>query len=543
LKSPESPAAVVNPSTVCLDNPLASITLSVTPPGIPGARYIWYNANTDTVIGGPTTALNFTLNNLSGYGNGIHDFYVRALVGGCLSLPTIVTATFFKSPTDKAFAGPDIFVCDKSFGTLDATAPTVGIGTWIQISGPNNLSFTKINDPKTTVNGIQTGATYTLRWVLSNGACGDYSSDEVLVISNVTVQAQADSLNLCNVTSGSLNAKPAPAGSVGTWSQTPGQAGFGVVIANPTDPKSVITGLKPGNLYYFTWTLSNPGCGDYSKVEIIVNVAELPSDKAFAGNDFTICASGTVELKATTPVIGKGLWTSVDPSAQIVNPTLPGTSVLGLRDGEYLFVWSLSNNACGTYSRDTVKVRYNYIGQANDDGVYNIKFDSQSVLKVTLNDILPNNWKINIKEAPTHGALTYNGNGEFTYLPGLYVGIDRFVYEVCRDECPNECTSAIVTLAVGDAADCEIPTVITPNGDEINDEFFVPCLESGKYPNNSVVIFNQWGDEVFRAAPYNSTNRWRGSYDGQDLPAATYFFVVTYGTGEKPKSGFIMLER
>jgi gliding motility-associated-like protein len=156
---------------------------------------------------------------------------------------------------------------------------------------------------------------------------------------------------------------------------------------------------------------------------------------------------------------------------------------------------------------------------------------------------LPNNWKINIKEAPTHGALTYNGNGEFTYLPGLYVGIDRFVYEVCRDECPNECTSAIVTLAVGDAADCEIPTVITPNGDEINDEFFVPCLESGKYPNNSVVIFNQWGDEVFRAAPYNNTNRWRGSYDGQDLPAGTYFFVVTYGNGEKPKSGFIMLER
>ena len=48
-----------------------------------------------------------------------------------------------------------------------------------------------------------------------------------------------------------------------------------------------------------------------------------------------------------------------------------------------------------------MKVKYNYIGQANDDGVYNIKFDSQSILKVTLNDILPNNWKINIKENAT----------------------------------------------------------------------------------------------------------------------------------------------
>ncbi|MBK8723025.1 MAG: gliding motility-associated C-terminal domain-containing protein [Saprospiraceae bacterium] len=541
LPSPPSPAAVANPPSQCI-NPNSTMTLSVTPPGIPGAKYIWYNASTDTVIGGPTSALNLTISNLTAYGNGIKDFYVRALVGGCQSLPTIVSTTFYTVPNDKSFAGNDVYVCeDQLSAKLSAVQPSIGSGSWSVITG-SGLTITNINDPNTTVNGIIPGGVYTLRWSLSNGDCKDYSSDDVKIISNFNVVAKADSLNICNVTTTSLSAKPAPAGITGTWSQAPGQAGSGVDIVNPNDPKSQVTGLKPGNTYYFTWTLAIPGCKDAYVTVAVVN-AELPNEFAFAGADFTKCANGVIDLKATAPVIGKGTWTSIDPTIQIVNPTLATTTALALRDGEYQFVWSISNNACGVYSRDTLKVKYNYIGQANDDGVYNIKFDSQSILKVTLNDILPNNWKINIKENATHGALTYNGNGEFTYLPGLYVGLDRFVYEVCRDECPNECTSAIVTLAVGDASDCEIPTVITPNGDNVNDEFFVPCLESGKYPNNTVIIFNQWGDEVFRASPYNSTNRWKGTYDGQDLPASTYFFVVTYGNGETPKSGFIMLER
>lgn len=541
LPSPPSPSAVANPPSQCI-NANSTLTLSVIPPGIPGAKYIWYNASTDTVIGGPTSALNMTISNLLAYGNGIKDFYVRALVGGCQSLPTIVSTTFYTIPSDKSFAGNDVYVCeDQLSAKLSAIQPSIGTGTWSLVNG-SGLTITNINDPNTTVNGITPGSIYTLRWSLSNGDCKDYSSDDVKIISNFNVLAKADSLNICNVTTTSLSAKPAPAGIIGTWSQAPGQAGNGVNIVNPNDPKSQVTGLLPGNTYYFTWTLSIPGCKD-SYVTVAVVNAELPNEIAFAGADFTKCANGVIDLKATQPVIGKGLWTSLDPTIQIVNPSSATTTALALRDGEYQFVWSISNNACGVYSTDTLKVKYNYIGQANDDGVYNIKFDSQSVLKVTLNDILPTNWKIRIKENATHGALTYNGNGEFTYLPGLYVGLDRFIYEVCRDECPNECTSAIVTLAVGDASDCEIPTVITPNNDGVNDEFFVPCLESGKYPNNTVIIFNQWGDEVFRASPYNSTNRWKGTYDGQDLPASTYFFVVTYGNGEAPKSGFIMLER
>jgi gliding motility-associated-like protein len=56
-----------------------------------------------------------------------------------------------------------------------------------------------------------------------------------------------------------------------------------------------------------------------------------------------------------------------------------------------------------------------------------------------------------------------------------------------------------------------------------------------------VSIYNQWGDEVYHASPY--FNDWEGTYDGQELPVGTYFFVVKYNNDQPPVSGFLVLER
>ena len=142
---------------------------------------------------------------------------------------------------------------------------------------------------------------------------------------------------------------------------------------------------------------------------------------------------------------------------------------------------------------------------------------------------------------PTNGTLTDVG-GVITYTPGLgFIGADQFVYEVCSETCPDECTTGTVTLGVGDDATCDIPSIFSPNNDGINDEFVVPCLSTIAFPNNEVSVFNQWGDEVFREAGYS--NDWRGTFKGEDLPTGTYFYVVDLGDGSTPMSGFLVLER
>jgi gliding motility-associated-like protein len=67
-----------------------------------------------------------------------------------------------------------------------------------------------------------------------------------------------------------------------------------------------------------------------------------------------------------------------------------------------------------------------------------------------------------------------------------------------------------------------IPNVITPNGDGYNDTWVIRDLDG--FPQNDVRIINRWGDEVFSQSPYQ--NQWGGTWNGQDLPGATYYYVL-----------------
>jgi gliding motility-associated-like protein len=67
-----------------------------------------------------------------------------------------------------------------------------------------------------------------------------------------------------------------------------------------------------------------------------------------------------------------------------------------------------------------------------------------------------------------------------------------------------------------------IPNAITPNGDGYNDVWFIRDIE--RFPDNEVRIVNRWGDEVFYQAPYQ--NQWAGTWNGQELPGATYYYIL-----------------
>jgi len=63
-----------------------------------------------------------------------------------------------------------------------------------------------------------------------------------------------------------------------------------------------------------------------------------------------------------------------------------------------------------------------------------------------------------------------------------------------------------------------IPNVFTPNGDGFNDTFIIQDLNN--YPENDLVIFNRWGNSVFREKNYH--NEWAGT----GLSEGTYFYVL-----------------
>ena len=90
-----------------------------------------------------------------------------------------------------------------------------------------------------------------------------------------------------------------------------------------------------------------------------------------------------------------------------------------------------------------------------------------------------------------------------------------------------------------------IPEGFSPNGDGINDVFVIRGIEN--YPDNTIIIFNRWGNKVFEASPYQ--NIWNGRstkglrVGGNELPIGTYFYLLDLGDGSDVIKGSIYLNR
>ncbi|MCV9927341.1 gliding motility-associated C-terminal domain-containing protein [Flavobacterium sp. LS1R49] len=99
---------------------------------------------------------------------------------------------------------------------------------------------------------------------------------------------------------------------------------------------------------------------------------------------------------------------------------------------------------------------------------------------------------------------------------------------------------------IGDACDStqiNVAEAITPNGDGINDTWFISNIES--YTNSVVRVFNRWGTEVFMARNYR--NDWDGHYknDAKSLPeSSSYYYQIDLdGDGTLDKEGWIYINR
>ena len=103
-------------------------------------------------------------------------------------------------------------------------------------------------------------------------------------------------------------------------------------------------------------------------------------------------------------------------------------------------------------------------------------------------------------------------------------------------------TSYVGVLA-NQATCLEVYSAFTPNGDENNDYWHIENIEL--YPDALVEVFNRWGNRVFASKRY--TNSWdagfTGNYNGEPLPSATYYYVITLNNDESPYKGALTIIR
>lgn len=298
-------------------------------------------------------------------------------------------------------------------------------------------------------------------------------------------------------------------------------------------------GVDAAGSYYVV--ASSQFCRSEASALITVDVVSLHESSAFAGLDATVCQPDFLLGQDTSQQM-KGLWSHTgDTSATILNPEDYASHVVDLSEGTNAFIWTVEEGNCMVNNMDTVYITYILPPVAVDDN-YILDVNTEIRGDITLNDILiTSDFAVSQISPATMGNFDLIDKGFSLYKPDEgFIGIDSIEYLVCYDLCPNDCDKATAFFKVGEENECFVPSVFTPNGDGINDNFDIPFLSV--YPQSKLYIYNRWGDEVYFSGDYRG--EWQGTYQEKTLPAGTYYYILEVNDIEESvKLGYVFLQR
>jgi gliding motility-associated-like protein len=198
--------------------------------------------------------------------------------------------------------------------------------------------------------------------------------------------------------------------------------------------------------------------------------------------------------------------------------------------------------------RDTATVKPIDI-LANDDFIDSVKLGTKNKpLFLYDNDILKGKIPVSltIVSPPTKGTVDtvsfQRGVINYSVSRSPYnCGTDSFRYRVCvLNGVDTVCSEANVVVNVTCSDVLKVVGGFSPNGDNNNEYFFIDGL--GAYPDNTVLVFNRWGNEVLKAKNYE--NNWSGRWKEKDLPDGTYFYmIIDDSKAEVLQTGWVVINR
>ena len=143
-----------------------------------------------------------------------------------------------------------------------------------------------------------------------------------------------------------------------------------------------------------------------------------------------------------------------------------------------------------------------------------------------------------IVQNPLYGDITINPDLSITYRPKdeICERTDLVVYGFCN---PNGCVEEQAVICI-ECQDIQIFTAVSPNGDGVNDVFYISNIEN--YPQSVLEIYNRWGNLVYHRTGYQ--NDWNGMWRNNRLPDGTYYYVLKLNDEENRLfSGYLQLFR
>lgn len=443
---------------------------------------------------------------------------------------TIVNPGTNQITLDVTDAGGNTVSCSFDLQVIETVSPTIDCPSDTTTCDPVVIySLPTFSDncfaflQQTDITGYSSGSTFPIGLTVLEYAAIDSSGNmatcsfrvEVLDYPSPAIIAD-DTISICDATSTVLTADPITSGN-GLWTLLSGQGDLNNQFASNTGVNNLGYGTN-----VFEWSVSSASCGTLSDTVVVI-ASQAPSPTSIAADTIFACTDPTVDLTATAPIFGTGVWTT-DNGASIDNTASNVTTATVGVSGWHEFTWTVSNPGCPSTS-DSVQVFYTApISASASDSSVCLENGTSTLSAGALISGQSSSWYFaaggGIIEEP--GALS-------TEVTNLQNGVNTIIYEVTHPNCPTQYDTVIIISNLCDNFDPVFPTMITPNLDGKNDLFEIQYLEL-LYPNCRVTIFNRWGSVVFESVGY--TQPWNGTYNGEPLPMGTYFYKIELNDSE-----------
>jgi gliding motility-associated-like protein len=518
---PTTPS-LVNTSPICHGTDLIFSTNSYNGNSV---IYVW-TISDSTVM---TNVPNLIISSADTSWAGIASLVVN--VDGCNSLP---------SPTSQVLITPMITTPIATNNTSLDSSICVGDGIQLETNfiqgatyqwiGPAGF-MSAVRNPFIANAAAMNSGDYSVRITLNN-CVSDTGTTTVYIDAYPIIPTIINTSPVCVGSSLTLSVPTPKNGVIYDWydAETDTLIGTGTAATIPYATMNMM-----GNFYAIA-TLNN--CSAPASQNTWVEVDEPADDQAFVGLDLMTCSEGPLMIEATLPLLATGTWQTPNNDITIVTPSVFNTLVFGLEQGENIFIWSLSSGACIAYDVDTLLIYREYSPTAEDDLIIT-ELNVDTMFNILANDNVTTNVQVELITIPMFGVLEDLGNGDFNYIPNsVFVGDDMFKYVVRNENCPELQDTATVIIRVNQGSGCDAPNIITPNEDGLNDALFFNCVEVNQ--GSQVIIFNRYGTEVYKSTDYQ--NDWKGTYNDENLPDGTYFYILKI-EGEAPLKGFFVIQR
>lgn len=154
----------------------------------------------------------------------------------------------------------------------------------------------------------------------------------------------------------------------------------------------------------------------------------------------------------------------------------------------------------------------------------------------------------NFSTTPATNTVTFNG------VPAVVISSTTTTLTVLV---PTGATSGKISVSVGGNSatstddftvttanlEIEIYNAISPNNDGKNEFFNIQNIDALE-PDNTVIIYNRWGANVFEVDNYSEANAFRGlNNNGNELPSGTYFYKIVFNSSGKTQTGYLVMKR